>query len=158
MVAKKPGTKKTARKLFVVQPLKNNVTKKKKQKKNGIEVTATLQPAIRHRPLRPGMVDFYVVGIGASAGGLEAFEQFFSHMPSDSGMAFVLVPHLSPEHKSMMGDLLTRYTHMEIHEAREGMEVKPNHVYIIPPNRDLAVANNLLLLQERSEERGVRDE
>lgn len=110
----------------------------------------------RHRPLRPGMVDFYVVGIGASAGGLEAFEQFFRNMPADNGMAFVLVPHLSPEHKSMMGDLLQRYTEMPIREVQDGVELVPNHVYIIPPNKDLALQNNLLMLQEPTEERGIR--
>ncbi len=99
---------------------------------------------------------FYVVGIGASAGGLEAFEQFFSNMPADSGMAFVLVPHLSPEHKSLMAELLKRYTAMEIFEAREGMVVKPNHVYIIPPNRDLAINQGALLLRVPTEQRGVR--
>ncbi len=141
---------------------KSSKPRKTAQKKTGAEPKRVKQhetlpiPSERHRPLRPGMVDFYVVGIGASAGGLEAFEQFFSHMPPDSGMAFVLVPHLSPEHKSMMGDLLKRYTAMEIREVSEGVEVRPNHVYIIPPNKDLALANNLLLLQEPIEQRGVR--
>ncbi|HMK48978.1 MAG TPA: chemotaxis protein CheB, partial [Thermodesulfovibrionales bacterium] len=57
---------------------------------------------------------FYIVGIGASAGGLEAFEQFFRNMPAESGMAFVLIPHLDPTHKSIMTDLLQRYTNMKI--------------------------------------------
>ncbi len=129
---------------------------KSKSTDRGIAPDASVPQQERHRPLRPGMADFYVVGIGASAGGLEAFEQFFRNMPSNSGMAFVLVPHLSPEHKSMMGDLLKRYTEMDVHEVRDGMEINPNHVYIIPPNKDLAVANNLLLLQEPTEQQGIR--
>ena len=137
---------------------KKNARKKTAAKRMRAKITAASQaPASeRRRALRSGSADFFVVGIGASAGGLEAFEQFFSHLPADNGMAFVLVPHLSPDHKSMMVDLLKRYTAMEICEAREGMEVKPNRVYIIPPNRDLAIANNLLLLQAPTEQHGVR--
>ncbi len=77
-------------------------------------------------------------------------------MSADSGMAFVLVPHLSPEHKSLMADLLKRFTTMEIFEAREGMEVRPNRVYIIPPNKDMAISHGALLLQAPAEQRGVR--
>src|SRR5665647_17832 len=77
------------------------------------EAGPSLSPAVP-----PGGTDakgsFHVVGIGASAGGLEAFEQFFSNMPVDTGMTFVLIPHLSPEHKSMMGELLKRHTSMDI--------------------------------------------
>jgi two-component system CheB/CheR fusion protein len=126
-----------------------------KAKSNNHNHGFSLPAPERHRTPRPGQ-DFFVVGIGASAGGLEAFEQFFTNMPAKSGMSFVLIPHLSPEHKSMMVDLLKRYTDMDIHEAREGMEVKPDHVYIIPPNKDLAIANNVLLLQEPTASRGVR--
>ena len=83
---------------------------------------------------------FPIVGIGASAGGLAAFEAFFSAMPADtdSGIAFVLVQHLSPDHKSILADLVKRYTHMQVYEVEDGMEVKPNCAYIIPPNRDMA--------------------
>jgi two-component system CheB/CheR fusion protein len=67
---------------------------------------------------------FSIVGIGASAGGLEAFEQFFSKMPPDSGLAFVLVPHLDPSHASMMTELLRRVTKMEVDQAQDGMKVE----------------------------------
>ncbi len=70
---------------------------------------------------------FPIVGMGASAGGLEAFEQFFSHMSSDSGMAFVLVPHLDPSHASMMTDLIKRFTKMNVIETEDGIQVESDH-------------------------------
>ena len=82
---------------------------------------------------RPAGGGFLVVGLGASAGGLEAFTQFFTHMPGDSGLAFVLVSHLDPDHESLMTGLLRRSTSMPVEEARDGMRVMPNRVYVIPP-------------------------
>lgn len=82
---------------------------------------------------------FRVVGMGGSAGGLGAFGQFFSHLPPDTGLAFVLVPHLEPTHKGMMPELLGRHTRMKVVEVEDGMEFQPNHVYVIPPNADLAI-------------------
>ncbi|WP_286820157.1 chemotaxis protein CheB [Desulfobacter sp. UBA2225] len=101
---------------------------------------------------------FPVVGIGASAGGLAAFEAFFSGMPSDSdpGMAFVLVQHLAPDHKSILTDLIRRYTRMEVFEVEDGMAVKPNCTYIIPPNRDMAFLNGTLQLLDPVAPRGRR--
>jgi two-component system, chemotaxis family, CheB/CheR fusion protein len=99
---------------------------------------------------------FYIVGIGASAGGLEAFEQFFTHMPENSGMPFILIPHLDPTHKSIMSDLLTRYTKMKIFQAEDGMKVMPNCVYIIPPNKDMSILHGVLQLLEPKEIRGFR--
>ncbi len=80
---------------------------------------------------------FPIVGIGASAGGLAAFEAFFAGMPTDTdpGMAFVLVQHLAPDHKSILSELIRRYTRMKVFEVKDGMTVKPNCAYIIPPNR-----------------------
>ena len=101
---------------------------------------------------------FPVVGIGASAGGLAAFEAFFSGMPSDtdSGMAFVLVQHLAPDHKSMLADLVKRYTRMQVFEVEDGMAVQPNCAYIIPPNRDMAFLDGTLQLLEPAAPRGLR--
>ena len=99
---------------------------------------------------------FFVVGLGASAGGLEAFEQFFTHMPGDSGLAFVLVSHLSPDHESMMTELLRRFTPMPVEEAGEGMRVMANRVYVIPPNRNLAMDRGALRLSAPPEPRGLR--
>ena len=101
---------------------------------------------------------FPIVGIGASAGGLGAFEAFFSAMPSDNdpGMAFVLVQHLAPDHKSLLSDFVQRYTKMRVFEVEDGMTVEPNCVYIIPPNRDMAFLNGTLQLLEPSAPRGAR--
>lgn len=98
----------------------------------------------------PSASGFPVVGIGASAGGLEAFEAFFSAMPADTdpGMAFVLVQHLAPGYKSILVDLIRRYTRMQVFEVKDGVVVQPNCVYIIPPNRDLAFLNGALQLLE----------
>lgn len=101
---------------------------------------------------------FPIVGIGASAGGLAAFEAFFSSMPSDAdpGMAFVLVQHLDPDHKSILTDLIRRYTRMQVFEVEDGMPVRPNCAYIIPPGRDMAFLNGALQLLEPVAPRGQR--
>jgi two-component system CheB/CheR fusion protein len=101
---------------------------------------------------------FPIVGIGASAGGLAAFEAFFSGMPAeiDPGMAFVLVQHLAPDHKSMLSDLVNRYTRMQVFEVEDGMVVRPNCAYIIPPNRDMAFLDGTLQLLEPTAPHGHR--
>ena len=105
----------------------------------------------------PG-TSFPIVGIGASAGGLAAFEAFFSGMPvdKDPGMAFVLVQHLAPDHKSILTELIRRYTRMQVFEVVDGIAVQPNCAYIIPPNRDMAFLNGTLQLLEPSAPRGQR--
>lgn len=101
---------------------------------------------------------FPIVGIGASAGGLAAFEAFFSGMPADAdtGMAFVLVQHLAPDHKSILSELIRRCTRMQVFEVEDGMVVQTNCIYIIPPNRDMAFLNGTLQLLEPSAPRGQR--
>ena len=101
---------------------------------------------------------FFVVGIGASAGGLAAFEAFFSGMPAgvQTGMAFVLVQHLAPDHTSILAELIRRYTPMTVLQVEDGMSVQPDHVYIIPPNHDMAFLNGTLHLLEPAEPRGHR--
>jgi two-component system CheB/CheR fusion protein len=89
---------------------------------------------------------FPIVALGASAGGLEAFEQLFRHMPVTSGLAFVLVPHLDPSHASILTEILQRSTAMPVVEAQDQMAVAPNTVYVIPPNRDMAIFNGALQL------------
>ncbi|MDZ7762182.1 MAG: chemotaxis protein CheB [Desulfovermiculus sp.] len=98
------------------------------------------------------------MGIGASAGGLAAFEAFFSGMPADAdpGMVFVLVQHLAPDHKSILTDLIQRYTSMQVFEVEDGMQVQLNCAYIIPPGRDMAFFNGALQLLEPAEPRGRR--
>ncbi len=99
-----------------------------------------------------------IVGIGASAGGLAAIEAFFSGMPSEvnAGMAFVLVQHLDPDHKSMLAELIQRRTRMPVTEVVDGVVVQANCVYIIPPNRDMALLNRTLQLLEPAAPRGHR--
>jgi two-component system CheB/CheR fusion protein len=106
----------------------------------------------------PPEAGFPIVGVGASAGGLAAFEAFFSGMPSetDPGMAFVLVQHLAPDHKSILSELVRRYTRMQVFEVEDGMTISPNCAYIIPPNRDMAFLDGTLHLLEPSVPRGHR--
>lgn len=99
---------------------------------------------------------FPIVGIGASAGGLEAFDKFFTHMPPDSGMAFVLVQHLDPTHESILVDLIRRYTRMKVFQVEDGMKMQPNCIYVIPPNRDMALLHGSLHLMEPTARRGLR--
>ncbi len=100
--------------------------------------------------------NFPIVGIGASAGGLEALEQFFRSAPADSGMAFVLVQHLDPSHASLLTEILQRTTKMSVVEALDQCLVTPNHVYVIPPNRDMAIFHGKLQLSVPHEPRGQR--
>jgi two-component system, chemotaxis family, CheB/CheR fusion protein len=100
--------------------------------------------------------NFPIIGIGASAGGLEAFELFFKNMPSKSGMAFVLVSHLEPSHVSLLSEILQRNTTMPVHEVKDGMLIQVNNVYTIPPNKDLTIFQGRLLLSPAAKERGVR--
>ena len=99
---------------------------------------------------------FLIVGMGASAGGLEAFKEFFEAMPDAPGMAFVLVQHLDPTHKSLMVSLLKNHTKMAVSQVRNNTEVVPNHVYIIPPNKDMAILNGKLHLMDPTAARGFR--
>ncbi|MFH0823569.1 MAG: CheR family methyltransferase, partial [Pseudomonadota bacterium] len=99
---------------------------------------------------------FPIIGIGASAGGLEAFEQFFTNIPLDTGMAFVLIQHLDPTHKSILTELVQRYTRMKVQEVVDGVAVEPNTVYIIPPNRYLAILHGKLHLMEPTAPPGQR--
>ncbi len=100
-------------------------------------------------------LDFPVVGVGASAGGLAAFTKFLTGLPTTTGMAFVLVQHLAPQHDSQLVQLLTKQTSLPVVEASDGIAVKPNHVYIIPPNADLTLTHGILRLTARVETHGL---
>lgn len=91
----------------------------------------------------------YIVGIGASAGGLNALEHFFDNMPTDSGMAFVIIQHLSPDFKSLMDDLLSRHTSMNIHRVTSGIALQPNSIYLIPPKTMMTIREEKLYLTEK---------
>src|SRR5256885_1744415 len=110
--------------------------KKPKKARSPAQRTTQVPPAPADAPpAGEPALSFPVVGIGASAGGLEAFKKFFAAVPPDCGLAFVLIPHLDPKHESLMVELMAKYTAMPVVEAREGMAVAANHVYIIPPNK-----------------------
>jgi two-component system, chemotaxis family, CheB/CheR fusion protein len=104
---------------------------------------------VRRRTPAPGQPGCPIVGVGASAGGLEAFSQLLQHLPLDTGFGFVLVQHLDPQHDSALTQLLSRTTALPVHEATHNMRVRANHVYIIPPNRSLGIARGVLKLQPR---------
>ena len=97
---------------------------------------------------------FPIVGIGASAGGLEAFTQLLKHLPIGTGMGFVLIQHLSPDRKSLLSEILARTTQMPVIEVRDCMMVEPNHIYIIAPNTKMTLAQNLLRLTPREKTQG----
>ena len=99
---------------------------------------------------------FPIVAMGASAGGLKAFEQFFANMPPESGVGFVLVPHLDPSHASMLPDLLRKYTKMAVLQAEDGMKVQRDRVHVLPPNTEMVIMHGTLLLKKLKEPRGLR--
>ena len=116
------------------------------------ELTAELAQEITP----PGSDSFLTVGIGASAGGLEAFQTFFRHMGEDSGMAFVLISHLAPDHDSMLSELLSKETQMPVLQVQEEICLQPNQVYVIPPNATLTVDDGILRLSTPVQARGHR--
>ena len=97
-----------------------------------------------------------VIGIGASAGGLVALEQFLQRIPPGSGLAFVVVQHLDPTQKALLPELLQRVTAMEVRAAEQDMHIEPDHVYVIPPNTELTVVEGRLHLAEPAQPRGMR--
>src|SRR5262249_3420146 len=99
--------------------------------------------------------ELLVVAIGASAGGIEAFTELVSELPTDTGMAFVLVQHLAPKHHSILTELVGKKTGMAVHEVTNGMRVEGNHVYVIPPNASMTISDHRLQLAPRGEEHGV---
>ena len=90
-----------------------------------------------------------IVGMGASAGGLEAYQKFFEHMPHDTGMAFVVVQHLSPDFESHMVELLGRQTDLPVHTAQDGMAVEADHIYLLPPRKEMIIADGKLRLTDK---------
>jgi two-component system CheB/CheR fusion protein len=128
----------------------------KKRAKTGGAGKPQIPAGPRETPVHQGSGQFPIVGIGASAGGLEALEQFLRRMPAGSGMAFVIVQHLDPTHKGIMAELLQRITGMEVFQVRDRMRVKPNCVYVIPPNKEMSILHGVLHLFEPTAPRGLR--
>ena len=126
------------------QPFQKQGADKKDQEKNQI-ITEPCENAL----------DFPVVGVGASAGGLEALQDFFKNMPDNPGTAFVIIQHLSPDYKSLMDELLARHTNMKIHRVKDGMELKPNHIFLIPPRKNMTIFKGRLYLSEQDYNRAI---
>jgi two-component system CheB/CheR fusion protein len=112
--------------------------------------------ASRETSVSPASGSFPIVGIGASAGGLEALEHFLSHVPKNSGMAFVIVQHLDPTRKGIMPELLQRATGMTVMQVKDRTLVQPDHVYVIPPNKDMSILHGVLHLLAPAAPRGLR--
>src|SRR5688572_8324940 len=93
----------------------------------------------------------YIIGIGASAGGLEAIHEFFDHMPETANMSFVIIQHLSPDYKSLLVELVSRHTHMKVYEAEDKLQIRKNCIYVIPNNKMITVRNNHLMLEEKKQ-------
>jgi two-component system CheB/CheR fusion protein len=103
-----------------------------------------------------GKHSMFIAGIGASAGGLEALEQFLRQVPAETGIAFVIVQHLDPTHKGMMPELLQRSTRLKVRQVQDRMQVQPDCVYVIPPNKTMSILHGVLHLFEPAEPRGLR--
>jgi len=143
------------------RPAQKNTTppdKSKDKPKSAVKTATpvTKKPEVAGIAKAQDVASFPIVGVGASAGGLESFEQFFSHVATDSGMAFVLVQHLDPDHPSLLTEILQRATAMPVTEAQDQLAVMPNNVYIIPPNRDMVIFHGTLQLSVPEKPRGQR--
>src|SRR5215469_6586806 len=92
----------------------------------------------------PSSNGFLIVAIGASAGGMEAFSELIQNLPPDTGMAFVLIQHLDPKHHSILTELLAKQTRMRGKEVADGMHLEPDHIFVIPPNATMSVADRTL--------------
>lgn len=103
----------------------------------------------------PSQDDFLIAAIGASAGGMEAFQELMRNLPADTGMAFVVIQHLDPNHESALADLLSKSTSMKVSEVTDGMRVVPNQVFVIPPNTFMTISDHTLHLAPRGDARGV---
>ncbi|MDW7772179.1 MAG: CheR family methyltransferase [Desulfobulbaceae bacterium] len=127
---------------------KSAPTAKSKARKNG--------PARERKTAKAQDNPVHIVGIGSSAGGLEALKVFFHHMPADSGMAFILVPHLDPTGQSIMHELLRKHTSMPVDQVENDTRVEANRVYIIPPGKLMSIINGSLQLVKSVEKPGLR--
>jgi two-component system CheB/CheR fusion protein len=128
------------------------------QEKNQNNLKTGIEDSFRksNPPTTKRKEGFPVVGMGASAGGLEALQRFFAAMPADSDMAFLIVQHLDPTHESMMTQVLARSTAMKVVQAGNGMAIEKNRVYVIPPNRYLGLSHGTLRVTTPEEHRGQR--
>ena len=128
----------------------------KKAKRPAIHLSKNNKASKSGNSLSPDTRPLSVVGIGASAGGLEAFEQLLKALPADTGLAYVMVQHLAPRYESMLSELLAKATAMPVVEVKEGMKVQADHVYVIPPNADMSISDGRLHLSPLTPNRALR--
>ena len=132
--------------------------KKLKPSPKSSQIAKTLanvpEPAVTSK--KENSCSFPIVGIGSSAGGLEALEIFLKNIPPTSGMAFVIVQHLDPTHKGIMVELLQRLTDLHVVQVTDCLRIEPDHVYLIPPNKDMSVLHGVLHLLDMVQPRGLR--
>jgi len=141
----------------MVKPPPSDEPVANKSKPRAPRVKAAIAPAAATpSAIEPAQRPFPIVAIGASAGGLEVLVQFLEHVPPTSGMAFVVIQHLDPNHKGMMPELLQRATAMPVTQARNQIQVKPDHVYVLPPNSDMSILHDCLYLLPPVAPRGQR--
>ena len=139
---------------------KKKVTKKAAPKKNQIKSKSSQNALSGEKAKKSAGVlkesnRFPIVGIGSSAGGLEALELFFSNVPPDTNMAYVIIQHLSPRHKSIMAEILMKYTQMQVLQIKDDQKIEPNHVYLNPPDKNVVILNRRLYLTEPTQAHGV---
>ncbi|HEY4229515.1 MAG TPA: chemotaxis protein CheB, partial [Thermoanaerobaculia bacterium] len=127
---------------------------RKKRARPAARPTRTRAASAKRRTRADSSDTFPIIGVGASAGGLEAFESLLKHLPTDTGMAFVLVQHLDPKRDSMLKEILSRSTRMPVQEVRRGMRVEGDHVYVVPAGADIGLSDGTFRVQPRAEERG----
>jgi two-component system CheB/CheR fusion protein len=148
-----PAKKKETRSQQIKKQKSSKISGSKKSVTSAKAALASLKKsAPKPRKAHP---DFPIVGIGASAGGLEALELFFSNVPPETNMAFVIIQHLSPRHKSIMADILMKYTQMKVLRIEDNQEIKSNHVYLNPPDKNVVLLNRRLHLTEPTQTHGV---
>src|SRR5215471_5657173 len=127
----------------------------KARPRSGVKSKSTAAQSAADKTHKSGLeqktVTFSIVGIGGSAGALEALVQVLGSLSPDTGMGFVFIQHLDPTHESMLADILARSSKIPVHEARDRMPVQPNHLYLVTPNKDLMIANGVLRVMPRSE-------
>ena len=133
------------------------MNKAKNKGKDSAKIKAAPAAKSTSEPEQPkaNAAPFAIVGIGASAGGLEAMRELLRHLPDKTGMAYVFVQHLDPGHASVLAEILSRETSIPIEEATDGVEVKPDHVYVIPPNTTMSIKSGVLRLVARETTRGT---
>lgn len=144
------------------------MVRESKLKRSAGEKQKKAEPLLKDQPVNPAVSEeenqsnasklraFYIAGIGASAGGLDALKEFLKNLPQDSGIAYVVIAHLAPDYKSIMGQLLQKHTRMKVFEAEDKIQVKPNCVYIIPPGKEMSILHGRLQLLNPARENEIR--